>query len=64
MPVTHYDIDDQWNKQNIAEAQKMFDEEKQWTKQFRKGVHKAYFAMGCPCEDDEAIEVKYDPEQP
>ena len=64
MPVTHFDIDDQWNKNNIAEAQRMYDEEKQWRKQFHHGTYAAMDSLGCPCYDDEAIEVDYDPESP
>ena len=57
MAVQHFDIDDQWNKNNIAEAQRMYEEEKQWRKQnhMRCGVWGAYSNL--PEEDDEAVEA-------
>lgn len=57
MAVQHFDIDDQWNKNNIAEAQRMYEEEKAWKKQngFRCGVWDARFNL--PREDDEAVET-------
>lgn len=56
MPVTHFDIDDQWNKNNIAEAQRMYEEEKAWRKQagIRCGVWEA--RCNLPEDDDEAVE--------
>ena len=57
MAVQHFDIDDQWNKNNIAEAQRQYEEEKAWAKQygFRKGVCAARWNL--PEEDDEAVEA-------
>lgn len=54
MAVKHFDIDDQWNPDNIAEAQRQHDEDAKWFKQ-NKGVWDAYW--NCPCPDDEAVEV-------
>ena len=57
MPVTHYDIDDQWNQKNIATAREMREKDIQWRKQsgMNCNVWKAYDNL--PEEDDEAVEV-------
>lgn len=53
MPVTHFDIDDQWNPDNLAAAQQQHDADRQWFK--GHGVWDAYCNL--PCDDDEAVEV-------
>ena len=56
-PVTHFDIDDQWNAENIAEAQRIKEENANFLKTHRLGVWDAFANMDCDLED-EAIEVK------
>jgi hypothetical protein len=58
MPVTHFDIDDQWNPDNIEEARK---EAEMWWGD-KKSKHHAYVIMdtfdNIPCDfEDEAVEV-------
>jgi len=55
MAVTHYDIDDQWNKGNIAAAQKARAEDEAWHKKFDKEFV-GYKYIGCLPEEDDAAE--------
>ena len=57
MPVTHFDIDDQYNKQNIEAAKRVHEQDLQWDKKFSKDFKGYKYLCALPEDDDEAIEI-------
>jgi len=57
MAITHFDIDDQWNPDNIAAAEKARAEDLAWDKKFGKEFKGYKYMCNLPELDDEAVEV-------
>ena len=57
MAVTYFDIDDQYNPQNIAAAEKAREEDMQWEQKFGKQFKGYKYICNLPEIDEGAIEV-------
>ena len=56
MPVTYFDIDDQFNKKNIEAAKKAYEEQKNWDKQYGNEYRGYKYLDALPEDDEEGIE--------
>ena len=57
MAVTHFDIDDQWNPQNLAAAKAAHEQDLQWEKTYGKEFKGYKYICNLPEDEDAAIEV-------